>query len=112
MFAGGGDLGLDLCEPGRVVEQLAIDRLELGAGIAGEEMDLTIEGGMGGIEMMRELRRRDPAVRAIVSSGYADSPAMARPADYGFNAVLPKPYPPRELLRVVSESLSGGEVGG
>ena len=73
--------------------------------------DLTIEDGMGGIEMMSELRRRDPAIRAIVSSGYADSPAMARPQEYGFDAVLPKPYPPRELLRAVASTLSGDGVG-
>jgi signal transduction histidine kinase/DNA-binding NarL/FixJ family response regulator len=67
--------------------------------------DLTIEDGMGGIEMMHELRQRDPAIRAIVSSGYADSPAMASPSEYGFNAVLPKPYPPRELLRSVATTM-------
>ena len=67
--------------------------------------DLTIEEGMGGIEMMQQLRQRDPAIRAIVSSGYADSPAMARPREYGFDAVLPKPYPPRDLLRSVAEVL-------
>ena len=70
--------------------------------------DLTIEDGMGGIEMMQELRQRDPEVRAIVSSGYADSPAMAAPAEYGFDAVLPKPYPPRELLRSVAQTLEVG----
>ena len=74
--------------------------------------DLTIEDGMGGIEMMQLLRQRDPKIRAIVSSGYADSPAMARPAEYGFDAVLPKPYPPRELLRSVAETLAGEGVSG
>jgi len=74
--------------------------------------DLTIEDGMGGIEMMQKLRERDPEIRAIVSSGYADSPAMARPAEYGFDAVLPKPYPPRELLRSVAETLAGDKVSG
>lgn len=74
--------------------------------------DLTIEDGMGGIEMMQLLRQRDDKIRAVVSSGYADSPAMARPAEYGFDAVLPKPYPPRELLRSVAETLAGGEMRG
>ncbi len=74
--------------------------------------DLTIEDGMGGIEMMQLLRQRDDKIRAVVSSGYADSPAMARPAEYGFDAVLPKPYPPRELLRSVAETLAGTEVSG
>ena len=73
--------------------------------------DLTIEDGMGGIEMMKELRQRDPEIPAIVSSGYADSPAMAAPGEYGFDAVLPKPYPPRELLRLVAATLGVGVKG-
>ncbi len=67
--------------------------------------DLTIEGGVGGVEMMESLRVIDPQVLAIVSSGYSDAPAMAKPEEYGFVAVLPKPYPPQDLIRVVKEVL-------
>ncbi|MCB1235052.1 MAG: response regulator [Verrucomicrobiae bacterium] len=67
--------------------------------------DLTIVHGMGGVETMRALRRLDPEVRSIVSSGYSDAPAMARPADFGFDAVLPKPYPPKDLRRMIGEML-------
>ncbi|MCB1230847.1 MAG: response regulator [Verrucomicrobiae bacterium] len=67
--------------------------------------DLTIEHGLGGVETMRALRQMDPDVLAIVSSGYSDAPAMARPDAFGFSAVLPKPYPPRELRTLVSEML-------
>jgi two-component system cell cycle sensor histidine kinase/response regulator CckA len=67
--------------------------------------DLTIEDGLGGVETMRQLIEIDPAVLAIVSSGYSDAPAMSRPEAYGFSAVLPKPYPPRELRSLVAEML-------
>ncbi|HRX56886.1 MAG TPA: response regulator, partial [Verrucomicrobiales bacterium] len=67
--------------------------------------DLTIVGGLGGVETMHEIRRLDGEVPAIVSSGYSDAPAMAHPEEYGFNAVLPKPYPPSELRRMVLETL-------
>ncbi len=67
--------------------------------------DLTIEGGVGGVEMMESLQVIDPKVRAIVSSGYSDAPAMAKPEEYGFVAVLPKPYPPQDLIRVVKDVL-------
>lgn len=67
--------------------------------------DLTIVNGLGGIETLQALRTLDPRVVAIVSSGYSDAPAMARPADFGFSAVLPKPYPPRELRQLVQELL-------
>ncbi|MCB1062620.1 MAG: response regulator [Verrucomicrobiae bacterium] len=67
--------------------------------------DLTIEHGLGGVETMRAIQQMDPNVLAIVSSGYSDAPAMARPDAFGFSAVLPKPYPPRELRNLVSEML-------
>jgi PAS domain S-box-containing protein len=55
-------------------------------------MDLTIPGGMGGAETMLALQALDPAVKAIVSSGYADDPVMARYAAFGYRDVLVKPY--------------------
>jgi two-component system, cell cycle sensor histidine kinase and response regulator CckA len=64
-------------------------------------LDLSIPNGMGGLRTMEKLRAMDPGVLAIVSSGYSDDPVMAQPAAYGFAAVLPKPYEPVELLRMV-----------
>jgi two-component system, cell cycle sensor histidine kinase and response regulator CckA len=55
-------------------------------------LDLTIPGGMGGRAVIDILRREDPAVRAVVSSGYANDPVMARHTEYGFAGVLAKPY--------------------
>ena len=70
-------------------------------------MDLSIPGGMGGAQAMERIRALDPRVRAIVSSGYSDDPVMARYLDYGFRAVLPKPYQPAELRTLVEELLRG-----
>jgi hypothetical protein len=42
----------------------------------------------------------------MVSSGYSDDPVMAQPAAYGFAAVLPKPYEPMELIRLVKSLLA------
>ena len=55
-------------------------------------MDLTIPGGMGGEKAIRELVEIDPNVKAIVSSGYSNDPIMSNYKDYGFSAVLTKPY--------------------
>lgn len=68
-------------------------------------LDLSIPGGMGGREAMEQLRTLNPSVRAIVSSGYSDDAVMSRYMDYGFRAVLPKPYDPSELTALVAEVL-------
>jgi len=69
-------------------------------------LDLTIPNGLGGVRTMERLRQLDPNVLAIVSSGYSDDPVMAKPAAYGFSAVLPKPYEPADLLRLVKSVLN------
>ena len=66
-------------------------------------MDLTIPHGMGGGEALEKIREFDPDVCAIVSSGYYDDPVMANFEDYGFRAVLPKPYEPSELRELVEQ---------
>ncbi len=69
-------------------------------------LDLSIPNGMGGVRAMEKLRAIDPEVFAIVSSGYSDDPVMSKPASYGFAAVLPKPYEPADMLRLVRNILA------
>jgi len=74
-------------------------------------MDLTVSGGMGGALAVRELKAIDPRIRAVVSSGYAMAPAMARHVEHGFDAVLPKPYAVAELHQVLQRLLGEGTKG-
>ncbi len=69
-------------------------------------LDLTIPGGMGGVEVMERLRRLEPTIKTVVSSGYAEGKFMAEYKGYGFSAVLPKPYT-METLSVTLASLLG-----
>ncbi len=55
-------------------------------------LDLTIKGGMGGQETIKRLKEIDPKVKAIVSSGYTDNPAISNYKHYGFCEVVAKPY--------------------
>jgi PAS domain S-box-containing protein len=66
-------------------------------------MDLTIVGGMGGREAATHILALHPEATLIVSSGYSVDPVMARPGDFGFKAVLPKPYGLPDLARVLDE---------
>jgi CheY-like chemotaxis protein len=70
-------------------------------------LDLTVRGGLGGEETMRRLRAIDPSAVAIVSSGYSDTPVMARYADYGFAGVATKPYTLEELVDTLTQVLPG-----
>ncbi|MDK9700127.1 MAG: PAS domain S-box protein [bacterium] len=68
-------------------------------------MDLTIPGGMGGVETINKLSQIDPQVKAIVSSGYSNDPVMANYRKYGFSGVVAKPYVLKEISQVVREVL-------
>jgi CheY-like chemotaxis protein len=64
-------------------------------------LDLTIPGGMGGKETIRELLKIDPKVKAIVSSGYSSDPIMSDYKQYGFRNVMAKPYKIEELDEII-----------
>ena len=69
-------------------------------------LDLTIPGGMGGKETMRELLKINPNVKAIVSSGYSSDPIMSDYKQYGFKDVMAKPYKIEELDEVVQRVIA------
>jgi two-component system cell cycle sensor histidine kinase/response regulator CckA len=68
-------------------------------------LDLTLPGGMGGQDLVLRLQAIDPALRAVVSSGYSTSPVMARFGDFGFVGVITKPYCYGELKRLLQRLL-------
>jgi CheY-like chemotaxis protein len=64
-------------------------------------MDLTIPGGMGGKEAISILKKYDPGVRAIVSSGYSSDLAMSDYRKHGFSGMVAKPYDIAGLTSVI-----------
>ena len=71
-------------------------------------LDLTVPGGMGGVETLNALHQFWPDVRAIASSGYSKDAVMANHSSYGFRGALQKPYTISELARCVTTVLTPG----
>ena len=69
-------------------------------------MDLTIPGGMGGKDAVKELLKIEPHSKIIVSSGYSNDPIMAHCEEYGFCAALVKPFQLQELKQLLEQVLS------
>jgi len=73
-------------------------------------MDLTVIGGMGGKEAAQHILALDPRAQLVVSSGYFDDPVLADYKEYGFCAVMPKPYKVSDLAELMN-SLSRSRPG-
>ena len=69
-------------------------------------LDLTLPGGMNGLETFEALKKVDPAVRAIASSGYFDESAAQAAKRRGFMGILPKPFTAERLVKLVQWSSS------
>ena len=82
------------------LERFKLER-EAGRGIDAIILDLTVPGGMGGLETMRELAALDPDVRVIVSSGYSENGALSNPQEHGFCARLLKPFQIEDLRKAL-----------
>lgn len=73
--------------------------------VAGMIFDLTIPGGMGGKEAIREIRNIDSDTPAFVISGYSSDPVIANPLEYGFNASLCKPFKMDDLSKMLEKHI-------
>ncbi len=83
-------------------EAIGIYKKALSAGTQADLiiMDLTIPGGMGGEDAVKEILAIDPDAKILVSSGYSNDPIIANYADYGFCGAIVKPYKMQELNTV------------
>jgi signal transduction histidine kinase/CheY-like chemotaxis protein len=94
-----------ICDEGAAAVEVYMDALRQGVRFDLVILDLTVPGGLGGLDALDLLREIDPDVRAIVSSGYCSDPVMADPASYGFMGVVPKPYDFKMIKTAVAEVL-------
>ncbi len=69
-------------------------------------LDMTVPGGMGGMETIAEIRRTHPTLPVFASSGYAENPTMSQPVQYGFTDSLSKPYTIADLTELLNQHLT------
>jgi len=58
---------------------------------------------MSGSEVLQKLKEIDPDIKAVISSGYSDDPAIKEYEKLGFKGVLNKPYTIEELREIIKK---------
>ncbi|HJX63412.1 MAG TPA: PAS domain S-box protein [Polyangia bacterium] len=71
-------------------------------------LDLTIPGGMGGVEAVAAMRKLNKDIPIFVASGYADNSVMRNPIEHGFTASISKPFTISDLSQMLRKYLSAG----
>ncbi|PZW68650.1 PAS domain S-box-containing protein [Pseudomonas sp. URMO17WK12:I1] len=69
--------------------------------------DLIMPGGMNGVMLAREARRRKPGLKVLLTTGYAENSLERTDAGGSEFDVISKPYVPNELARKVRQVIDG-----
>jgi CheY-like chemotaxis protein len=100
---------VETCDNGADTIELYRRSKEMGNPFQAVLMDLTVQGGMGGEEAIGHLKKIDPDVKAIVSSGYHNVSIMSNYKEHGFCDVVSKPYRVQDLIEIVQHVINGTE---
>jgi CheY-like chemotaxis protein len=73
--------------------------------IKGLFLDLTIPGGLGGKDIITDLRSLNKELPIFAISGYSDDPIMKDPNVYGFTASLCKPFRRNEVMQILEKHM-------
>ena len=92
---------VDTCENGAEAVACYKAALEQGRPYNVVILDLTVPGGMGGLEAARRIKSMDPDATLVVSSGYSHDAVVAEFSSHGFSGAVMKPY----SMDILSEEL-------
>jgi two-component system, cell cycle sensor histidine kinase and response regulator CckA len=98
-------------ENGKDAIQFFVSETNAKRNFAAMIFDLTVPGGMGGKDAVREIRKINPTIPVFVSSGYADDPVMKNPERYGFTASICKPFTLSDLGKMLARHLNQKRSG-
>lgn len=69
-------------------------------------VDISIPGGMGGIDVTNEVRNFHPHAKIIVSSGNSEGPEMINPKNFGFDGALEKDFDFIKIEKILKQVLN------
>ncbi|MBN1760682.1 MAG: response regulator [Chitinispirillaceae bacterium] len=69
-------------------------------------LDVTVRNGYGARQVIKRLREINPAVAAVVMSGYGENALMKEYGKFGFCDVIEKPFDSARIYRVVNKALA------
>jgi len=69
-------------------------------------IDITLPGGLDGTEVFRELRKINPELVAIATSGYFDDENPPGILEQGFKSAVPKPYSIADLSSALERAFA------
>ena len=69
-------------------------------------LDLTVRNGLGGQEIVEELRAIDSEIQLVVSSGYVGNEVMTDYQRFGFHKRLSKPFSLGDLRELIAVDTS------
>jgi CheY-like chemotaxis protein len=84
--------------------EAAIERLRQGR-VDLLVLDMVMDPGIDGLETFRRAREIDPAIKAVIVSGFAESDRVRKAQSLGAGAYLKKPYLIREIAEVIRAEL-------
>lgn len=69
-------------------------------------IDITLPGGLDGIQVFKHLQRIDPDLVAIATSGYFEDENPPGILEFGFKAAVPKPYSIADLSSAMERAFA------
>jgi len=69
-------------------------------------LDMTVPGGMGGKEAVKQILSIDKNAKVIVCSGYSTDPVMSKFREFGFVGKIEKPFTAEQFKKTLNSILN------
>ncbi len=101
---------VEIAEEGEKALALYSAALQANEGFDVVFLDLTLPGGKGAKTVIKALRKIDPHVQAIITTGYSGEPILKDYRRFGFVGALAKPFQLSEVTALIRKILSKPEA--